>query len=528
MYRILGSLVVGIVCLAVAQSNPGAVDDAHAYFSALISRGDCFKAYSFRPQAGHNTKVGSCAATANYASQLEGPKLGGYAQESGTKYVTYDPTGDSNPRRQDAAKVVIPAFAEPNVFLAEAVNATQTTFTVATALMAERGKVFKIGSEYVGIPTTQATNVTFTVIRGLYGSTPASHPAGSPIQRNTNSLINQVRVPVGANGSETAKYLFVWDAYWTDSYIKTGLIEHKTFQFAAVSDKNWFRADAAYAPHDLLSDSQPGWNINTQIALAQGRRLSASVVPPAAVEPTDGRPAWPMVGAAPIIYPNKWTRWFVLVETRAEGVAANFTNVTTLAAPVDAGSNVIRIHCPASRFTEGCGAFTAATSVGGSGWPGRSLRIGSETMTITSGTSSGETRDLTVARGAYGTSAASHTAGDDVQLVNDYISMWFADEDHAPVQMYDRYPVHLFENHSSATARGALSQFWIEFNTSTAEMLPARVEDGFADLVAYVRNLAILKNPPADISPLLLRPMAGVPPAYVPRLPAPSNLRIYK
>jgi hypothetical protein len=63
----------------------------HAYFDALVARPDHWRSYSLRdPQ------------------QLDHPKNGGYAQSnSRALVVTYDPDHDTDPRRQDAAKVVV-------------------------------------------------------------------------------------------------------------------------------------------------------------------------------------------------------------------------------------------------------------------------------------------------------------------------------------------------------------------------------------------------------------------------------------
>ena len=72
---------------------PATLGGAHAYFEELAARDDCMAAYSLRDPA-----------------QLAIPRDGGYAHSNSRPlYVTYDPAGDPDPRRQDAAKVVIPA-----------------------------------------------------------------------------------------------------------------------------------------------------------------------------------------------------------------------------------------------------------------------------------------------------------------------------------------------------------------------------------------------------------------------------------
>jgi hypothetical protein len=61
------------------------------------------------------------------------------------------------------------------------------------------------------------------------------------------------------------------------------------------------------------------------------------------------------------------------------------------------------------------------------------------------------------------------------------MSLWVADEDRSPVQVYNRLQVTLYPP--------GVREFWIEFNTSTNEVKARR-----PDLVAYFRNVVILKD----------------------------------
>ncbi|HEY0872610.1 MAG TPA: hypothetical protein VGD94_03990 [Vicinamibacterales bacterium] len=64
---------------------------SHAYYLTLAGRSDCLRAYSLRD-----------------AAQLQTPNNGGFAHSNSRPLVvTYDPANDPDPRRQDAAKVVI-------------------------------------------------------------------------------------------------------------------------------------------------------------------------------------------------------------------------------------------------------------------------------------------------------------------------------------------------------------------------------------------------------------------------------------
>lgn len=99
----------------------------------------------------------------------------------------------------------------------------------------------------------------------------------------------------------------------------------------------------------------------------------------------------------------------------------------------------------------------------------------------------------------------------------DLVDLWMADEQVGPVQIYSNVPV--------SVRNGKIDQFWIEFNTSTDELPAGRLTD-FRDLVAYMRNIVILRDPPEDVSAFLGRPGAGPQVLPVPRPAAPRNLRI--
>lgn len=92
--------LLGVLALAVSASPPEATQAAaakgseqHAYFDQLVARPDHVVSYSLRDPR-----------------QLAHRKDGGFAaSNSRDLVVTYAPSTDSYPRRQDAAKVVIPA-----------------------------------------------------------------------------------------------------------------------------------------------------------------------------------------------------------------------------------------------------------------------------------------------------------------------------------------------------------------------------------------------------------------------------------
>jgi hypothetical protein len=177
------------------------------------------------------------------------------------------------------------------------------------------------------------------------------------------------------------------------------------------------------------------------------------------------------------------------------------------AAITDANATSISIVCPVALFGKNCPAFRSPASIGGTRWPGRSLRVGSEIMTITNGVSSRNTTTLQVVRGAYNTTRATHARGAAVQLVHDYITMWYADENAEPVEVYDRYPTHLDENDPDPRNRGGLLRLRIEFDSSLGQVPEKRIASGQQDMVMYTKNYVVLKNPPADWSPLRIKPV---------------------
>ncbi len=79
----------------IASQLVFAQGDQHAYFNALVARGEHWRSYSLRD-----------AAQLNYRNQ------GGLIDSNATEglWVTYNPGADSDRHRQDAAKIVIPAF----------------------------------------------------------------------------------------------------------------------------------------------------------------------------------------------------------------------------------------------------------------------------------------------------------------------------------------------------------------------------------------------------------------------------------
>jgi hypothetical protein len=515
----LKALEARVAKLEAAQQPP-ADTTAHAYFDAVTSRSDCWKAFALRPLAGQNAAMTDCAQS-RLSTQLLGTALGGFAETRSRPYTTtYCPTGtepncttaDTHPQKQDAAKLVLPLWIDyEGVTLAASVNASATTVQLSAPMQIVAGAGIKVGSEIMVFPSGAThTSATPTVQRGAFGTAAASHASGAAVARNNNINYNQLYLPLNTDGTETAAYLFIWDTFYTDSWIanRHGLTVHKSFHFnSSAGDDNWFRADAGYIPYSPEDGVDGIFDPTSHVGVVRGRRLFSPVYPPSPIEDLhEPMLPWGANGRAAIIKPNTWGRWFVYIETQAEGVAGNFANVTTTTASIDPAATSIAIACPVASFGADCPMFLSAQTVGGASWPGRSLKINNEIMTVSAGTSSGDTATLTVVRGAYGTTPSSHAAGANVGVVHDYISLWYADETTEAVELLNRYPSHLDENSATATVRGGLLRLRVEVSTSTDTIQAQRIASGQQDLVLYLRNFAFLKNPQSWAS-LRVRPV---------------------
>lgn len=301
------------------RTASAAAADPHAYFDSLTRRNDVFRAYSLRPRTGQPRQH------PYYENQLLRPRDGGYAAcNSCDLWITYNANGDVDPHRQDAAKVVIPAFyGTGTTLLAAGPTASDATLIVTASNNNWRGRSILVDREIMLVNSVETSTNTVGVTRGTAGTAAVAHKAGSVITINTNTVPNAVRLPLGT--SDGHSYLFTWDAYWTDSYLRSGLTNHKAFNF--ISDGIWLEPDAAYnggsGPAKVA-----GFNRSTDVAAFQIRSynslggkanyrdnqtLSRGYLGPAA---SDNEPLSPQL-ASFTIKPNRWVRFWVLINQRA-------------------------------------------------------------------------------------------------------------------------------------------------------------------------------------------------------------------
>jgi hypothetical protein len=319
MKRLLVVLPAALVCFALGRNSLdvsviAAGEDPHAYFNSLVARSDHWKSFSLRS-----------------AAQLEYPANGGYAvSNSAGHWVTYSPATDTEANKQDAAKVVIPAFLAQSTtsVLALPVTSSQTTLTLVSANTAiwQNARALKIGDEIMTVVRTSGetiVNNTFTVQRGQYGTTPRNHAAGAPLAASVNSLANTVRLPIASTDGHS--YVFTWDGYWTDSYMRSGLTNHKTFQLSSGRDQAWFQVNTAFNGGNKCCERAGVFNALSHVGVVDSRSLQTPGGS-ATWASTDGNvmgpittasdPIQPKVGSF-VVKPNTWVRYWLRLEQRA-------------------------------------------------------------------------------------------------------------------------------------------------------------------------------------------------------------------
>lgn len=278
-----------------------AVAGEHDYFDSLSRRGDAWKVYSLRNPA-------------QIATYSEGPAT----PDSG---VMYSPATDTDRHRQDAAKVVIPAWFDTTT-LAQPISANDTKLKVTSFARTwfPRDRTIRVDREVMSVTGFVEADNTVTVTRGAYATSPAAHAAGAVLERNTNSLRRQVRLPLGTQDNHT--YFFTWDGYWTDSYIGAGGFNHKAFQFSSGGndgDRIWLEPDVTYSASRATC-----WNPNLHVASTRARSYN-DLGGVANWLLTDGNALGPTAtGKEPVgpradfcFAPNQWVRFFMFLRQRA-------------------------------------------------------------------------------------------------------------------------------------------------------------------------------------------------------------------
>jgi hypothetical protein len=280
--------------------------DQHAYFRALVQRAEHWKSYSMRD-----------------AAQFAHTSEGGYATARNSPWVTYNPAADLDRAKQDAAKVVIPAF-EPRTVLTAPLSSNGTVITVQEAYKPawDPGRPLKIDRETLTV-IGWLSDTTVSVTRGAFGTAAVAHAAGAIVKTNTNSLPTQVRMPLLTEDGNV--YVFTWDGYWTDSYVASGLTNHKAFQFSSggsSGDNIWLEPQTRFNGARMNAAC---WNEAQHIFVVGFRSYNQDDNPNPIWALTDGNQIGPGVVTQTLphvgnlcVRPNTWVRFWVRLDQRAQ------------------------------------------------------------------------------------------------------------------------------------------------------------------------------------------------------------------
>lgn len=251
----------------------------HAYFDALVASADHWKSYSLRDPA-----------------QLKSRLQGGYAQgnASAQLWVVYNPI-------VDAAEVIVPPWRPAGTL---GLSMTDSTIElvpsggVSNLWVVDRQAA--LDDEVVTIVDPGAASVQ--VSRGTFGTTPAPHVAGTPIQLASNSLLNQVWLPMATEDGHT--YLTTWDAWYGPELMPGvgGIDTWKTYQFRnkLMNPAIWFEVRTRFglAPAGYIG------MVDCRYYGTRGPNI------------TRDQPLLPQAGQF-AIRPSTWTRYWMLLDQRA-------------------------------------------------------------------------------------------------------------------------------------------------------------------------------------------------------------------
>jgi hypothetical protein len=252
----------------------------HGYFNALVARPDHWKSFSLRDPA-------------QLARYREGDVLD----------ITYSPTSDTYSSPQDAAKVVIPDYRWLGETLTVPLSATDTLIPVPAGLKTGPQVSYKIDNELIAWKL-KPSNGFMSVTRGAYGTTPASHAAGSAVRVGTNAIATgaQVRLPMGTENGH--RYLTTWDVWFSreSKTERSGFTGWKQFQFGQGTNKGVLGLEVRtrFTRKDLVLAADEVGEVDMRAYLS----LAPEVL---------NEPVRPMNGSFNI-KAETWTRYWVLIE----------------------------------------------------------------------------------------------------------------------------------------------------------------------------------------------------------------------
>ncbi len=290
---VLLSLMLGSIQFTTISVQAAGPND---YFNVLTARSDIWRSNSLRNQ-----------------SLIDSVSL-----INPNTWVTYNSTND-------AAKAAIPAWGSglPTV---SSVGSDRITFSSALTtsnknnLTSLRG--LKIDNEiFTVIKTTFGLqfldgDTTLLVNRAQFGTTAASHSAGTPVYISQNNLYNYLRIPLGTSDGNT--YLFTWDIKYDSSYLGTDLnvdaVGHKEFQFTTGPRGGvWLETREVPQGSDWMG-KVTGFDRSRYVGLVDSRYYGTQAGPGFSVGGLDA--IGPQIGRF-YLEANKWTRfwWYINQQT---------------------------------------------------------------------------------------------------------------------------------------------------------------------------------------------------------------------
>lgn len=466
--------------------------------------------------------------------------------------IDYDPdnsNGDATP--QDAIRVAFPAWGiGAGMTLQSDIDSTTEHIFISGSTGGVVNAVgIKIDNEIMAcappiggttcvITPASGSNVgELTVIRGLYGTTAASHTAGATVLRSGNATRAQFWIPFVHDGRTTENLLAIWDMYWPAAWlnlVKAPVdlvcgheiqspkeldckkaqpvpwaggkgVRLNTCNNIGGGDCGWWTEIMYHYGGPTGDSGGQTFNVSTD-TMALGLRDGAPLTPGIKVSAESPRPQDDHF----IVKANTWTRFFLHMTYKDELTLTD--NLTTLnTALTDTTGTSVVFDTPTSIWNPSSEPGTATNVISDTLVTGRAMKIDSEIMKIQSCTPGAVTTNnittCTVQRGQYGTAAATHSAGATIFVTWQRLKLCVADETRDPVCIWDALGI---AGHHHNNAPDGIQAVYFSLSTSTSSIVYRRYEEGFADLPLYIRDFTGLRNPPSDwLTTIATKPTVG-------------------
>lgn len=439
--------------LSIVVSAPGS--GPHAYFDGLVSGGYFLTGYSMRPLAGHLTSTDPY-----YTNQLTVFRQGGVNATLATPdshFITYCYTGtepgcsaaDTDTSKQDGAKVTLPSYLQSCASLTSCNTVNTGGVDASVTVIPLAGPTTTgptIGSNSRAIKIDNEIMVASSVV----GFDPAN-PTANRAFRTTAGVL-EVRVVRGQFGTTAAAHLAGATVERSAFGIATG--SQIRFNFPTTTSGNSYVItwDMYYTPSYLGIQGNSGskvFQIGSTSAI-DDRFLEAKT------NYLGSYPGYPYSQFGPSTGPaNCWvpgqTIWLFTTRVYNNQYAGAATWADSGGGRVGPGTTDDDPLLPV------VGEYCAR--------PGRWIRVW------------------------WRLTRASDTDYDAVEA-------WIADEATEPIKIYNG---NLVSMTPSSTGVRSLEQFWWEFNDTYVPHAMGIVNP-FRDKVTYLRNWAVLLNPPADLA----------------------------